>query len=83
MKTVERASLWQHTIFSLLLCLVMIGLLLVRPGWTTVAVVVVVLLYVAGNTLLHIRRHDFRRETMYEYVIVGAAVLVVFLSAQK
>jgi uncharacterized membrane protein len=83
MKATERASLWQHTVFSSLLCLTMIGLVLVRKDWTTLVVVGFVMLYVAGNTLLHIRRHDFRRETMYEYVIIGAAVLIVFISAQQ
>jgi uncharacterized membrane protein len=83
MKARERASLWQHSLFSALLCLVMIGLVLVRRNWSTLLIVGVVLFYVAGNTVLHIRRRDFRRETMYEYVIIGAAVLVVLISAQQ
>jgi hypothetical protein len=83
MKATERASLWQHTLFSALLCLVLVGLVLVRQNWTTLVIVSVVLLYVLGNTLLHVKRRDFRRETMYEYVIIGAAVLVVLISAQK
>ena len=83
MKAAERASLWQHTLFSALLCLTMIGLVLVRRDWSTLFIVGFVLLYVVGNTLLHVRRHDFRRETMYEYVIIGAAVLIVLISAQQ
>jgi hypothetical protein len=83
MKATERASLWQHTLFSALLCAAMIGLVLVRRNWTTLLIISFVLLYVIGNTLLHVRRRDFRRETMYEYVIVGAAVLVVLIGAQK
>jgi hypothetical protein len=80
-KISERQSLWYHSAFSLLLCAAMIGLIIIRHDIPTLLIVATVLAYVAGNTVLHLRRHDFRKETFYEYVIVAAAVLIVLLGA--
>jgi uncharacterized membrane protein len=82
-KISERQSLWYHSAFSLLLCTAMVGLIVVRRDIPTLLIVATVLVYVAGNTLLHMRRHDFRKETFYEYVIVATAVLVVLLGAAR
>lgn len=79
----ERKSLWYHSAFSLLLCAAMVGLIIIRRDLSTLLIVIAVVIYVAGNTWLHLRRHDFRRETLYEYLIVAAAVLIVLLNATK
>jgi NhaP-type Na+/H+ or K+/H+ antiporter len=83
MKMVERKSQWHHVVFSMALCLAMALLLYIRKDISTFVIVGVVLLYIAGNTLLHVRRHDFRSETLYEYLLVAAAVLLVLLSALR
>lgn len=81
MKAVERASMWHHTLFSLLLCGAMLALLCIRRDLSSLFVVAAVLVYVAGNSYLHLRRKDFRRETLYEYLLVSAAVLIVLFSS--
>jgi hypothetical protein len=61
----------------------MVGLFIARRDVSSLLIIATVLVYVAGNTLLHIRHHDFRRETLYEYLLVSAAVLVVLLGALR
>jgi hypothetical protein len=75
--------MWHHTLFSALLCLAMIGLYLARRDTSSLIVIGAVTVYVAGNTYLHIRHKDFRRETLYEYLLVSAAVLIVLLGALR
>jgi hypothetical protein len=75
--------LWYHSVFSLLLCVVMVAIILVQQDMSTLLIVGAVLIYVSGNTLLHFRRHDFHKESLYEYLIVAAAVLIVLWGAVR
>ena len=83
MKISERKSQWHHVVFSIVLCLGLSLLLLIRKDTSTFLIVGAVLIYIAGNTALHIKRHDFRSETLYEYILVAAAVLLVLLGALR
>ena len=83
MKAVERRAMWHHTVFSLLLAVAMAVLFFVRHDVPSLLIIASVVLYVAGNTLLHIRHHNFRKETFYEYLLLGAAVMVVLLGAVR
>ncbi|MDB5181342.1 MAG: hypothetical protein JWP13_105 [Candidatus Saccharibacteria bacterium] len=81
MKAVEKESLWHHTVFSSLLALLLIGIILIRRDTPTLFFVVIVGMYIIGNTYIHYRRKDFKSETVYEYVLVAAAVLIVLWSS--
>lgn len=83
MKMIERSSMWHHTLFSLLLCAAMVALFIIRRDVSSLIIIGVVFCYVLGNTLLHVRRQDFQRETLYEYVLISAAVLIVLLGALR
>jgi hypothetical protein len=83
MKIMERQSQWYHVLFSLLLCAAMTALIMIRKDMPSLIVVSAVLLYVFGNTMIHFRRRDFRTETLYEYLLIGAAVLLVLLGALR
>ena len=81
MRAVERKSMWHHTMFSALLCIILVAVLVLRhdlPGFLLAGFVI---LYIGGNSLLHYKRKDFRKETLYEYALVSTAVLIVLLGA--
>lgn len=83
MKAVERKSMWHHTAFSLALCAVLLAIVVVRrdvPGFMLGGLIVV---YIAGNTLIHYMHKDFHKETLLEYILIGTAVLVVLLGALR
>lgn len=81
MKIMHRKTLWIHTTFSLLI-LVLLGLLIafnqnIPVGLLSLAIGI----YVVGNAVIHIKRDDFREDTVLEYFLMGAAVLIVLISA--
>lgn len=43
----------------------------------------VITLYIVGNTVIHIKRDDYRQDTLIEYILIGAAVFVVLVSALR
>lgn len=81
MKVVERKSLWHHTLFSLCVAGLLLVLIIIKHDVPTLLLVALLVVYIAGNTALHMIRHDFRTETLYEYLLVGAAVFIVMISA--
>lgn len=81
MKLIEKKSLWHHTVFSLCIGTILAVILLIKHDVPALVLAVLIALYVAGNTALHVFRHDFRTETLYEYLLVGAAVFIVMISA--
>jgi hypothetical protein len=83
MRTSERKSLWYHSAFSAVLCALMIGLVVIKHDVPSLIVALLVAIYVAGNTWLHLRRHDFRTETLYEYLLLATAVLIVLWGAVR
>lgn len=81
MKIAHRRTLWQHTLFSAIMCAGLIAIALVRRDIPTVIIAALIAVYVVGNAALHVRRDDFKKETMYEYVLLALAVFVVLASA--
>ncbi len=81
MRAIERKSMWHHTIFSAVLCIILIALLLVRRDVSSWLIGGLIILYVAGNSLLHYWHKDFHKETLWEYLLIGAAVFIVLLGA--
>jgi hypothetical protein len=73
--------MWHHAVFSALLCVAMIAIVLIQRDIPALVVAAFIALYIAGNTLLHYKHKDFRKETLYEYLLVSAAVLFVLLGA--
>lgn len=81
MKTAHRKTMWFHTAFSGLLCAVLIGLIVFERNLPTLVVGGALVAYLVGNAYLHIKRGDFRRDTLYEYILLALAVFVVIASA--
>jgi hypothetical protein len=81
MKITERKSMWHHAVFSVVLCIAMVAIVFIQRDVPALIVAAFIAVYVAGNTLLHYLHKDFRKETLYEYLLVSAAVLFVLLGA--
>lgn len=83
MKIAHRKTMWLHTAFSGVLCAFLIVLILMKRNVPTMVVAGALILYLVGNAYLHIKRGDFRRDTLYEYILLTLAVFVVLASAYK
>jgi hypothetical protein len=75
--------MWLHTAFSGVLCAVLVALILFQRNVSTLVVGGVMVVYLVGNAYLHVKRGDFRRDTIYEYILLALAVFVVIVSANK
>lgn len=75
--------MWLHTAFSGVLCGFLIILILLKRNVPTMVVAGALIIYLLGNAYLHVRRGDFRRDTLYEYILLTLAVFVVLASAYK
>ena len=83
MKIAHRRTLWIHTTFSLGVC-ALIGLIIwLRRDIPTIGVAVAIALYIIGNTVIHIKRDDFKQETLVEYILIGAATFIILASALR
>lgn len=81
MKIAHRKTLWIHTLFSVVACVLLGIILLTRRDISTIALVTVIAVYVLANALIHLMRDDFRQDTLVEYVLVGVAIVVVLAGA--
>jgi amino acid transporter len=83
MKMAHRKTMWFHTAFSGVLCIILIALILSQRNLPTLVVGGLIAVYLIGNAYLHVKRGDFRRDTLYEYILLTLAVFVVIASATK
>lgn len=83
MKATERKAMWHHSVFSSIVGLLLIGIILVRRDTAGALLGLITFIYLLGNTYIHYRHKDFRTETLYEYVLIVAAVFIVLLSSLK
>jgi hypothetical protein len=63
------------------MCAAIATLILIRHDLPGLLLGGLIAVYVLGNTFLHIKRDDFKKETLYEYILVGASVFIVIFSA--
>lgn len=83
MKIAHRKTLWIHTFFSVVVCLLLSVVLMIRRDISTVVLIVAIGIYILVNALIHLMRDDFRQDTLVEYVLVGAAIVIVLIGALK
>ncbi len=77
----HRKSLWIHSVFSLLMCLGLLVIVLTGRHLSTTVLASLITAYVLGNAYIHIKRNDYKRETLYEYALIGGVVFIVLGSA--
>jgi hypothetical protein len=81
MKITHRKTLWIHSAYSVIMTTALVVLVLVRGDMPTIALAFLLFLYIGGNVYIHIKRNDFKKETLIEYLLLGFAVFVVLYSA--
>lgn len=81
MKAAHHRTLWIHSVFSLLVCALLGFVVWIRGDLPTTIVAAAIALYIVGNTVIHIQRDDFKRDTFIEYILIGGAVFIVLASA--
>lgn len=83
MKAIHRKTLWVHTLFSFSLCALIGVIIWLKGDLPTIILGAVIALYVIGNTVIHIKRDDFKQDTIVEYVLLAIAVFIVLASALR
>ena len=81
MKTQHRQTLWIQSAFSAVMCAALVGMVLIRRDTPTLLLAGFLFAYILGNTAIHLKRGDFKKDTLYEYLLLGFAVFVVVSSA--
>lgn len=81
MKKLHYKSLKFHTLYSFLLASIFILIIMVFPDIILGTTMAFLLLYVAGNGLIHARNNKLERDTMVEYFLLSVIVLLVIISA--
>ena len=81
MKIIHRKTLWIHSVFSLIVVSLLVTLIVFNRNIPVALLAIAIGVYVVGNAAIHIKRDDFREDTMLEYFLLGAAVLIVLVSA--
>ena len=67
--------------FSLIVVSLLVTLIVFNRNIPVALLAIAIGVYVVGNAAIHIKRDDFREDTMLEYFLLGAAVLIVLVSA--
>lgn len=79
MKKRHIPSLKFHTLYTIGLSVIFLGIILLAPEITLFAAVVFLLLYVGGNGIIHSKKNELSRDSLVEYIIVSLVALVVLL----
>jgi len=77
MKIAHRKTLWIHTLFSFSVCALLGILIWLNDNLPTTLVAGMIILYVVGNAIIHIKRDDYKQDTLIEYVLLGTAIFIV------
>ena len=81
MKKIHIRSLKFHTIYSIILALVfVVFILFIRDAALGIAMFILVL-YVAGNGIIHTKKNVLTRDAIIEYIVVSAIVAIIIVGA--
>lgn len=79
MKKIHAPSLKFHTVYSAVLAIILLVTIVVVRDVTLSIAMFVLLAYVIGNGIIHGRKNELNRDSIFEYILVSAIVIVVFL----
>lgn len=79
MRQAHHSSLKFHTIYSVSLAVVFIVAMLFLRDIALGLTMLFLLLYVAGNGIIHSRHNKITRDTILEYILVSLVALVLLL----
>jgi hypothetical protein len=79
MKKIHAPSFKFHTIYSVILAVILLITIVMVRDITLSIVTFVLLAYVIGNGIIHGRKNELNRDSILEYILVSTIVIVVFL----
>jgi hypothetical protein len=82
-KAIHRKTLWIHTLFSFSVCALLGLIIWLKGDLPTIIIGAAIALYIFGNTVIHIKRDDYKQDTLIEYILIGSAVFIVLVSALR
>lgn len=81
MRKQQHRSLKLHTLFSIILAIVFVVVIAIVPEYSLFGAAGFLVMYVAGNGIIHYKKNRLSRDTLIEYVLVSLAALVVLIGA--
>jgi hypothetical protein len=70
-----------HTIYTVALTVIFLVIALLAQEIILGVAMLFLLLYVAGNGIIHGRKNELTRDTLLEYIIISAIVIVMIIGA--
>lgn len=70
-----------HTIFSVILSVAFLVVLLIVPDLSLGIAAVFLCAYIIGNGIIHVKNNELSRDTVLEYILVSAIVIVVIIGS--
>jgi hypothetical protein len=83
MKKIHRKSLKFHSIYSIAISIIFLVIIASVKDITLGAATVFLLLYIVGNGIIHTKNNELARDTLIEYALVSAIVLIIILGATR
>lgn len=81
MRAIHFKTLKFHSLYSILLALVCIGVIIIFPSISLAIASAFLVLYVAGNGVIHARNGTLNRDSILEYVLLSIVALVLIVGA--
>lgn len=81
MKKAHIPTLKIHTIFNLVIGVLYLAIIACYPSITLAMSTFFLLLYVAGNGLIHSKKNQLNRDTLLEYIILSVVALIILANA--
>ena len=81
MKKNNYKSLRFNTIFSLTIAIIFLIIIINYPDILLGIAMVFLILYVAGNGLIHAKYNNLNHDTLVEYIVVSIIALIVLIGA--
>ncbi|TAL14137.1 hypothetical protein EPN95_03985 [Patescibacteria group bacterium] len=79
MKKKHIASLKFHTLYSIILAAIFVLVVIFVRNIVFAAAAGFLLLYIIGNGIIHTKKNELTRDTLLEYILISAIVLVVIV----
>jgi len=79
MKKNHYKSLKFNTIYSFILAIIFLIIIITTPDILLGVTMVFLILYVAGNGLIHARHNKLDRDTLVEYIVISVIALFVLI----
>ena len=81
MKKLHHKKLKFHTLFSAAIATLLAAVLVFARDLSLALATILLILYVAGNGIIHNKQNILHRDTIIEYSLVAIVVVVIILGA--